>query len=207
VDIILHNNDLSDGVTFKNQVAIDTEAMGLNFVRDRLCLVQITDGSGIVHLIKFSLKNIEAYKAPNLCRILIDKNILKVFHFARFDIGIIRYYLNISTWPIYCTNIASKIARTYTDSHGLKKLCSELLGIKLNKEQQCSDWSAESFSEEQLNYAANDVLYLLNIKEKLNNILKHNNRLDLAYKCFDALSSIIELDILNWDMVSIFNHH
>ncbi|MDM8335567.1 ribonuclease D [Wolbachia pipientis] len=183
-------------------VAVDTEAMGLLHGRDRLCLVQLSFNDGNAHLIQF--KN--DYAAPNLRKILGDKDITKIFHFARFDISIIRYYLETWALPCYCTKIASRLVRTYTDNHSLKDLCLELLNIKLNKLQQSSDWGNDDLTDKQRSYAASDVLYLHKIKERLDLMLERENRKELAQKCFEFLPTRIELDLMGWENVDIFNH-
>ncbi|GAT75714.1 ribonuclease D [Ehrlichia ruminantium] len=201
--IFVHDYDLPDGVEFGNTVAVDTETMGLVCRRDRLCLVQISGGNGNVHLVKFPSTE---YQASNLKKILSDLSITKIFHFARFDITAIRYYLGIWAIPCYCTKIASKLARTYTDHHGLKELCNELLGIKLNKVQQSSDWGKEILTSEQLNYAASDVIHLHALKSKLDAMLQRENKQELAKSCFDFLPTRVQLDLLGWDNVDIFSH-
>ncbi|WP_339047773.1 ribonuclease D [Candidatus Mesenet endosymbiont of Phosphuga atrata] len=200
--ISVYNDDLPDDVLFKESVAIDTEAMGLINHRDRLCVVQLCDKKGNVHLVKFK----DDYSAPNLKRLLEDQNIVKIFHFARFDIAILRYYLKVWAFPCYCTKIASRLVRTYTDNHGLKELCNELLGVRLNKQQQSSDWGKDELTEDQLNYAANDVLYLHKIKDRLDAMLERENRKKLALDCFEFLKTRIELDLLGWENVDIFSH-
>ncbi|MBH5362387.1 ribonuclease D [Wolbachia endosymbiont of Kradibia gibbosae] len=183
-------------------IAVDTEAMGLLHSRDRLCLVQLSFNDSNAHLVQ--LKN--DYTAPNLRKILEDKNITKIFHFARFDVSIIRYYLETWALPCYCTKIASRLVRTYTDNHSLKELCLELLDTKLNKQQQSSDWGNENLTDKQKSYAASDVLYLHRIKEKLDLMLERENRKELAQKCFEFLPTRIELDLMGWENVDIFNH-
>lgn len=202
--IFLYKNDLPDNLLSDNisSIAVDTEAMGLLHVRDRLCLIQLSLGDGNAHLIQLT----RDYRAPNLKKILGNKNITKIFHFARFDISIIRYYLEILALPCYCTKIASRLTRTYTDNHSLKELCSELLGIKLNKQQQSSDWGSENLTEKQKNYAASDVLYLHEIKKKLDFMLERENRKELAQKCFEFLPTRVQLDLMGWENVDIFNH-
>ncbi len=188
-------NDIPNNLKLPDQIAIDTEAMGLNNHRDRLCLVQISGGDGSAHLIHFLNKN---YSAPNLKKVLSDKSKLKIFHFARFDVGILQHYLDISMQNIYCTKIASRLVRTYTDYHSLKDLCLELLGVKISKQQQSSDWGAQKLSQEQLEYAANDVLHLHKLKEQLDNLLKRENRLEIAQKCFDFIPTRSLMDVLGW---------
>jgi len=198
----LYKNDLPDSLDLGNSIAIDTEAMGLNNHRDRLCIAQISSGDGNAHLIQFEKDN---FKAPNLKKILEDKNILKIFHFARFDVAILNHSLNIEIKNIYCTKIASKLCRTYTDNHGLKVLAEELANVELSKKQQSSDWGNKEISENQIKYAASDVLYLHQIKNKLDEMLKREGRFELAKKCFDFISTRCELDLLNFDF-DIFKH-
>lgn len=204
--IFLHKDDLPKDFSLPsglNSIAVDTEAMGLVHKRDRLCLVQLSCGDGNSHLIQF--KN--DYTAPNLKKILADKNITKIFHFARFDVSIIRYYLGVWALPCYCTKIASRLVRTYTDNHSLKALCSELLvDTQLNKQQQSSDWGSENLTDKQKSYASSDVLHLHKIKEKLDAMLERENRKELANKCFEFLSTRIELDLAGWGDADIFNH-
>ena len=202
VPVFVHDCDLPNGLNFEDAVAIDTETMGLVCRRDRLCLVQLADSSSNVHLVKFSGN----YQAPNLVSVLSDPNIIKIFHFARFDIAVMRYYLGIWANPCYCTKIASKLVRTYTDHHGLKELCYELLGVKLNKMQQSSDWGRESLTSEQLNYAASDVIYLHALKSKLDAMLQRENKQELAAACFKFLQTRAQLDLLGWENVDIFSH-
>lgn len=190
-------------VKFGNEIAIDTETLGLNHTRDRLCLVQISAGDGNAHLVQFAAG---VYEAPNLKKALADKKILKIFHYARFDIGVMKKYLKVDVAPVYCTKIASRLTRTYTDKHGLKDLCSELTGKEISKQQQSSDWGAENLTQEQLNYAASDVLYLHEIKEKLNKMLKREKRQEIAQTCFDFLPTRVALDLAGWQDVDIFQH-
>lgn len=200
----VYENDLPADLTLGDILAIDTETMGLNRFRDRLCVIQISDGDGNAHLVKFLDKN---YNAPNLKKLLSDRNKIKIFHFARFDIGTIYYYLNVMIENVYCTKIASKLVRTYTDSHGLKDLCRELLSVSISKEQQSSDWGGLELTESQQNYAASDVLYLHQLKAKLDKMLIRENRLDLAYECFRFLTTRTKLDMLGWETTDIFAHH
>jgi ribonuclease D len=171
-----HEQDLPPGLDFGSSVAVDTEAMGLNPLRDRLCLVQLSAGDGTCHLVQFRHRR---YDAPNLARLLTDPAVEKMFHFARFDLAILHHYLGVMCQPVYCTKIASKLARTYTDRHGLKDLCQDLLGIELSKEMQSSDWGEADLSAEQLSYAANDVLHLHRLRERLDAMLARERRLDL----------------------------
>ena len=201
--IKLHKGDLPAGLTFRNGVAIDTETMGLNPHRDRLCLVQLSSGDGTAHLVKFDGKS---YEAPNLKALLADPKILKIFHFARFDVAVLDHYLGVATSPIYCTKIASKLARTYTDRHGLKDLVGEILGIELSKQQQSSDWGAAELSDSQRSYAANDVLHLHAIKARLDEMLARVGRQDLAKAAFGFLSTRAKLDLLGFEDDDIFAH-
>ena len=200
-NIFFHEQDLPAGVNFGTSVAIDTETMGLNLNRDRLCLVQISGGDGTAHLVRFRGE----YNAPNLKKLLENPSVLKIFHFGRFDIAALYKYLKAETTPVYCTKIASKLVRTNTESHSLKTLCSELLGVELEKESQCSDWGAEKLTEAQLQYAANDVLYLHRIKTELDKRLAREGREDLAAKCFEFLPVRAKLDILGFGG-DIFSH-
>jgi ribonuclease D len=199
----LHHNDLPDGLDLGPVVAIDTETLGLNPFRDRLCLAQMTGGDGVCHMVQFAAGQ---YAAPNLKRMLADPKVLKLFHFARFDIAMFRRWLGVDCKPVYCTKIASKLVRTYTDKHGLKDLVRELLGVELSKEQQSSDWGARELSEKQLAYAANDVAHLHQLKDALDAMLAREGRTDLAQACFDFLPSRAELDLAGWDEVDIFAH-
>ena len=200
----LHKGDLPENLTFPSIVAIDTETMGLNFTRDKLCLVQISFGDNNAHLVQVG-GNI-GYDAKNLKKLLKNKNIIKVFHYARFDVAMLKKYLGVLCKSIYCTKIASKLARTYTDRHGLKELCKELLNIEISKQQQSSDWGSSVLSKNQINYAANDVLYLHAIKEKLDNILERENRLQLANSLFKFIPTRVTLDLLGWHNSDLFSH-
>ena len=200
--IYLHKGDLPATVRFGKSIAIDTETMGLNLHRDRLCLVQIGDGKGSVHLVQIQ----KGKKCPNLVRLLTDKKILKIFHFARFDVAKIKNDLGVVVSPVYCTKIASKLCRTSSSSHSLKSLCLDLLGVELCKEQQTSDWGADILNKEQQKYAAGDVLYLHQLKDKLDILLKREGRFDLAQACFDFLPIRAELDLLDFDNPDVFNH-
>jgi len=199
----VYKNDLPENVIFKNSIAIDTETMGLKTKRDRLCVVQISAGDGNAHLIHFDGKN---YKAPNLKKILADETITKIFHYARFDLAAIKYYLEIDIKNIYCTKIASKLGRTYSDSHGLKTICEELLGIELSKKQQSSDWGIAEMTPSQIKYAASDVLYLHQLKEKLDEILKRENRIEVFNECIKFLPIRVNLDLEGFDEIDIFAH-
>ena len=201
--IRLHKGDLPNGLDLGGVVAVDTETLGLNPGRDRLCLVQLSSGDGSAHLVQFARDD---YQAPNLKRLLADPNVLKLFHFARFDLAILKGYLGVMGAPVYCTRTASKLARTYTDKHGLKDLVKELLDIDLSKQQQSSDWGAEALSEQQLAYAANDVAFLHRLKEALDAMLKREGRMELAQACFGFLPARAELDLAGWGEGDIFAH-
>lgn len=201
--IKLHHNDLPDGLDLGPVVAIDTETLGLNPFRDRLCLAQMSSGDGVCHAVQFEQG---AYAAPNLKRMLTDPKTLKLFHYARFDVAMFRQFLGVVTAPVYCTKLASKLVRTYTDKHGLKDLVRELLAVDLNKEQQSSDWGAPELTERQLAYAANDVAYLHRLKEVLDGMLAREGRTGLAKACFDFLPTRVELDLKGWAELDIFAH-
>ena len=199
----LHKNDLPEGLDLGQIVAIDSETLGLHPIRDRLCLVQLSAGDGICHAVQFERG---AYAAPNLKRLLSDPKTLKLFHFARFDMAMFAHWLGVMTRPVYCTKIASKLVRTYTDKHGLKDLVKELLSVDLSKDQQCTDWGAPELSERQLAYAANDVAYLHRLKEALDAMLAREGRTALAKACFDFLPARVELDLSGWADTDIFEH-
>jgi len=199
----IHKNDLPNNLNLGKIIAIDTETMGLDYKRDPLCLVQISSGNEEVHLIQINRKT---FKADNLKKILEDNDIKKIFQFARFDLAVLNYYLKADINNVYCTKIASKIGRTYTDKHGLKDLCKELLNIDLSKQMQSSDWGAENLTEQQVNYAASDVLYLHKIKEELDKILIRENRMELAEHCFKFLKHRVTLDLAGWNNQDIFVH-
>ena len=199
----LHKNDLPAGLVLGPRVAIDSETMGLNPWRDRLCLVQLSAGDGEVHLVQFEKGS---YDAPNLKRLLTDPKVTKLFHFARFDVAIFRKYLGVSTTPIYCTKIASKLVRTFTDRHGLKDLCRDLLGVEISKQEQSSDWGAPVLTEAQLRYAASDVLHLHQLADRLDVMLAREGRKDLAAACFGFLPARAELDLAGWPEEDIFAH-
>ncbi len=198
----LYKNDLPSDLNLGNSVAIDTETMGLISKRDRLCVAQISSGDGNAHLVQFDKDN---FTAPNLRRILEDKKVLKIFHYARFDVAILKHSFDIDLENIYCTKIASKLCRTYTDNHGLKVLAEELIKVELSKKQQSSDWGNAEISKEQIKYAASDVLYLHRIKERLDIMLKREKRLDLAQKCFNFIQTRTALDLEGFDF-DIFRH-
>lgn len=201
--ITLHKGDLAAGVSFSGAVAIDTEAMGLNPHRDPLCVVQLSSGDGNAHLVQLDRKT---YEAPNLKALLTDPSLTKIFHYARFDVAALQNAFGIVATPVYCTKIASKIARTYTDAHGLKALTKELLGIDLSKQQQSSDWGAEVLSDAQQSYAASDVLHLHKLMGRLEEMLKREGRLDLAHACFEFLPTRAALDLGGWEEMDIFHH-
>jgi ribonuclease D len=199
----LHRGDLPDGIEFGPVVAVDTEAMGLNPHRDRLCLVQLSAGDGDAHLVQFRPGS---YDSPRLGRLLADPCVVKLFHFARFDLAMIYRYLGVMAVPVYCTKIASRIARTFTDRHGLRDLCKDLLGVDLSKQQQSSDWGAEVLSEEQLRYAAADVLHLHALRARLDMMLAREGREQLARAAFDFLPHRVLLDLGGWAEQDIFAH-
>ena len=201
--IHIHKKDIPANIKFTQSVAVDTETMGLDPKRDRLCVVQLSSVDGECHIVQIPD---EGLNSPNLKGLLVNKNITKIFHYARFDMAILHQAFNINVHPIYCTKIASKIARTYTDKHGLKELCKELLSIDISKAQQCSDWGLENLSKEQINYAANDVLHLHKLKEKLDKMLIRENRINLANDCFNFLPKRVELDLAVWINSDIFAH-
>jgi len=201
--VFLHEGDLPDGLDLGPEVAIDSETMGLRFRRDPLCVVQLSAGDGDAHVVRMRRPD---YDCPNLKRLLTDPAVLKLFHFGRFDIGMFQLHLGVETRPVYCTKIASKLARTYTDRHGLKDVVRELAGVDLSKAQQSSDWGAETLSPAQLEYAASDVLYLHAVKARLDEMLAREGRTELARQCFDFLPSRSALDLAGWDEMDIFAH-
>lgn len=198
-----HVDDLPADVDLGGIVAIDTETLGLNPARDRLCVVQMSAGDGDCHVVHFPKPH---YQAPNLVRLLNDRGVLKIFHFARFDLAVLRRYLGADCLPVYCTKIASKIARTYTDRHGLKDLCRELLEVDLSKQMQSSDWGAASLSEAQLAYASHDVLHLHALRDRLDRMLEREGRDHLLQPCFDFLPHRAVLDLAGWEATDIFAH-
>ena len=202
--IHFHEEDLPAEVVFDGPIAVDTEAMGLVPGRDRLCLVQLSDGKGDEHLVRFARGS--DYSAPNLKGLLSDPDRLKLYHFARFDVGIIQAYLGIVAAPLYCTRTASRLVRTYTDRHGLKDLIKELLNIDVSKQQQTSDWGAADLSEAQRDYAASDVRYLHALKQRLDERLEREDRVALAQACFDFIPARALLDIAGWAEQDIFAH-
>ena len=199
----LYHDDLPSGLDLGPVVAIDTETMGLNPHRDRLCLAQLSSGDGNAHLVKFGPGPIEA---PNLCRLLADPKTVKLFHFGRFDIAVLKHAIGVTAKPVYCTKIASKLVRTYTDRHGLKELCRELIGVDLSKEQQSSDWGAAEISEQQRAYAASDVLHLHALRARLDDMLAREGRTEIARACFEFLPVRAELDLAGWPEIDIFEH-
>jgi ribonuclease D len=201
--IHFHEGDLPDGLDLGPVVAIDSETMGLRFRRDPLCVVQLSSGDGEAHVVRL---NRPAYDCPNLKRLLADPAVLKLFHFGRFDIAMFQLHLGVETRPVYCTKIASKLARTYTDRHGLKDVVRELVGVDLSKAQQSSDWGAEELSPAQLEYAASDVLHLHAAKARLDEMLEREGRAALAQRCFDFLPDRCALDLAGWDETDIFAH-
>ncbi len=199
----LYQGDLPAGLDLGETVAVDTETLGLSPHRDRLCLVQLSSGDGNAHLVQLSNGN---YDAPNLKRLLKDETVTKLFHFGRFDIAMIKQYLGVVCRPVYCTKIASRLSRTYTDRHGLKDLCTELIGVDLSKQQQQSDWGARELTPEQLEYAASDVLYLHRLKQSLDERLAREGRTALAEACFEFLPHRAALDLAGWEDQDIFSH-
>ncbi len=201
--IHLHDGDLPDSVDFGASVAVDSETMGLRLGRDPLCVVQLSAGDGDAHVVQLRRPG---YDAPNLKRVLTDPGVLKIFHFGRFDIAMFALHLGVTTTPVYCTKIASKLARTYTDRHGLKDVTRELLGVELSKAQQSSDWGAAKLSPEQLAYAASDVLNLHGLKTRLDAMLEREGRMELAQACFDFLPWRARLDLAGWEDADLFAH-
>jgi ribonuclease D len=201
IELYLH--DIPDALRFGDSVAVDTETMGLDPYRDRLCLVQLCGGDDVCHLVHFPDA---AFEAPNLRRLLVDPKTVKLFHFARFDLAVLKYSLGVVCQPVYCTKTASRLARTFTDRHSLKDLCRELLGVELSKLEQSSDWGAPTLSEAQMKYAATDVLYLHRIAAILDTMLLREGRRDLAAACFAFLPTRAELDLKGWGQCDIFAH-
>jgi len=203
VTIHFYKNDLPDGLDLGPSVAIDCETMGLNPHRDRLCLVQMSSGDGNAHLVQIAKGQSEA---PNLVKMLTEPSVLKLFHFGRFDIAVLDHTFGALTAPVYCTKIASKMVRTFTDRHGLKNLCQELVDVDISKQQQSSDWGVDHLNDAQKTYAASDVLYLHRIKEELDRRLAREGRTELAQACFDFLPTRARLDIAGWPEIDIFSH-
>lgn len=201
--IKLYKGDLPAGLDFGASVAIDTETLGLLPRRDKLCLVQLSSGDGNAHLVQLDRST---YDAPNLKALLTAAEVTKIFHFARFDVAVMKQYLNVDTFPLYCTKLASRLTRTYTDRHGLKDLVKELLGIEMNKQQQSSDWGAHVLSDAQKQYAAQDVLYLHELKARLDQMLEREGRGGLAKSCFDFVPTRAALDLAGWTEEDVFAH-
>lgn len=201
--VYLHEGDLPDDLDLGPEVAIDSETMGLRFRRDPLCVVQLSSGDGNAHVVRLRRPD---YDCPNLKRLLADPGVLKIFHFGRFDIGMFQLHLGVETRPVYCTKIGSKLARTYTDRHGLKDVVRELAGVDLSKAQQSSDWGAETLTQAQLDYAASDVLHLHAVKARLDAMLEREGRTELARQCFDFLPTRSALDLAGWDEIDVFAH-
>ncbi len=199
----LHEGDLPDGLDLGASVAIDSETMGLRLGRDPLCVVQLSAGDGDAHVVRLHRPD---YHCPNLKRLLADPNVLKILHYGRFDIAMIEHHLGVTTAPVYCTKTASRLARTYTDRHGLKDLTRELLCVDMSKQQQCSDWGADALTPEQIAYAASDVLNLHALKAKLDQMLQREGRTELAQACFDFLPWRSKLDLAGWEDVDLFAH-
>lgn len=202
--VYFHEEDLPEGVLGAGAIAVDTETMGLHTPRDRLCLVQLSDGSGDEHLVRFGPGS--DYAAPNLKAVLADPERLKLYHFARFDLAAIEHYLGVTAAPVYCTKIASRLVRTYTDRHGLKELCRELLSEDISKQQQSSDWGAPQLTDAQKDYAASDVRFLHRLKEEFDRRLAREDRGALAQACFDFLPHRARLDLAGWPEIDIFAH-
>ncbi len=199
----LHQGDLPDGLEFGSSVAVDTETMGLRAQRDKLCVVQLSAGDDDAHLVQLDRST---YHCPNLKKLLQDPNVTKIFHYARFDVGMLKAYLDVDTAPLYCTKIASRLTRTYTDRHGLKDLVREMLGIELSKQQQSSDWGTPVLSDAQKQYAALDVIYLHELKVRLDQMLRREGRMEMAQACFDFLPHRAALDLAGWPEEDIFAH-
>jgi len=201
--VTLHKGDLPADLDFGSAVAVDTETQGLSLIRDKLCLVQLSAGNGDAHIVQI---NRQTFDCPNLKALLSDKNVEKIFHYGRFDVAILSRDLQVDVTPVFCTKIASGLVRTYTDRHGLKDICRELLGVELSKQQQSSDWASDELTQAQLDYAASDVLYLHQLKTILSARLYRENRFDMAKACFDFLPTRAALDLAGWGDVDIFSH-
>lgn len=199
-----HKNDLPSGVDFGSSVAVDTETQGLSLIRDKLCLVQLSAGDGDAHIVQVDR---QTFECPNLKALLADTNVEKIFHFARFDLAILKRDLGVDVRPVFCTKLVSGLIRTYTDRHGLKDLCKELLGVDISKQQQSSDWASDTLTQAQLDYAASDVLYLHQIKTILSARLYREGRYEMAQACFEFLPSRADLDLAGWHDVDIFSHN
>jgi ribonuclease D len=198
-----HRGDLPEGLSFPNGVAVDTETLGLSLVRDALCVVQLSAGDGNAHVVQLERPD---YDCPNLKALLADPGVEKILHFARFDVAMVRRHLGVELTPVFCTKIASKLARTYTDRHGLKDVTREIIGVELSKQQQSSDWGAETLSQAQLDYAASDVLHLHALRDRLTAMLAREGRLELARACFAFLRTRAALDLSGWADADIFAH-
>ncbi len=203
MSITLHKGDLPADLDFGTSVAVDSETLGLQIPRDKLCLVQLSSGDGNAHIVQLDRAR---YDAPNLRALMANPDVTKIFHYARFDVAVMQQYLGVVTTPIYCTKIASKLVRTYTDRHGLKDLCRELAGVEISKQQQSSDWGAETLSEAQLSYAASDVLHLHKLKTVLDDMLEREGRMEYAKACFAFLPVRASLDLAGWPDEDIFSH-
>ncbi len=203
MSITLHKGDLPADIDFGSSVAVDSETLGLQIPRDKLCLVQLSGGDGNAHIVQLDRAT---YDAPNLRALMANPAVMKLFHFARFDVAVMQQYLGVVTTPIYCTKIASKLVRTYTDRHGLKDLCRELAGVEISKQQQSSDWGAETLSDAQLSYAASDVLHLHKLKSVLDGMLEREGRMEYAKACFAFLPVRASLDLAGWPDEDIFSH-
>lgn len=203
VEITVHSHDLPAEVDLGACVAIDTETTGLKPHRDRLCSVQLSSGDGSAHIVRIAH---DPHPAPNLIRLFGDEAVLKLFHFARFDLAMLSHHLHVATAPVFCTKIASRLVRTYTDRHGLKDLCRELLGVNLSKQEQSTDWAQDELTKAQIKYAASDVLYLHALHKKLSFMLEREQRSDLAEACFKFLPDRVRLDLMGWEEVDIFAH-
>jgi ribonuclease D len=201
--IKVHRGDLPQQIELGNLVAVDTEAMGLNPRRDRLCLVQLSMGDGNAHLVQLDR---ETFSAPKLKSLLQDRSVMKIFHYARFDVAMLKHYLDADVGPLYCTKIASRLARTYTDKHGLKDIVKEMLGIDLSKQQQSSDWGLPILSDAQKQYAALDVIYLHELKARFDQILQREGRMELAKSCFEFVPVRARLDLAGWTEEDVFAH-
>ncbi len=206
--IHLHRHDLPEGLSLGAAVAIDTETMGLNPHRDRLCLVQLSAGDGVAHLVQLLPERLggRGYDAPNLARLVADPNVTRIMHFARFDVAVLQQALGVTAGPTVCTKIAAKLVRTFTERHGLKDLCRDLLGVEISKQQQSSDWGAPELTPEQCAYAASDVLHLHALWARLEALLVRENRRELAQACFDFLPARCRLDLLGYEDPDIFRH-
>ena len=203
MEITLHKHDLPADLQFSDAIAVDTETMGLKHLRDPLCLVQISSGDGSAHIVQLERTN---YEAPNLKALLGNRDIVKIYHYARFDIAMIAHYLHVHAGPVFCTKIASFLARSYTNQHGLAALCREFLGVEISKQQQSSDWGAATLSKAQLKYAARDVLYLHQLRARLTDILTRERRMDMTQACFDFVLVRAAMDLAGWEDVDIFAH-